>query len=272
MGTFNTIPWNGGGAGANPANGISLSDLANDALNDLGCLRPGQVGTDDMLQSCRRSANQMLDSWLIDAMIVSAAIGSIIPLTIGKGSYMAGPGGDIDPRPTAILGANLILNQFTPTTRVPLFSTTNVQYWESIIVRDISASQPQILYYDKGFDEAGSGAVNLWPPPDKTYGLEIFTCSQLQQFADLTTQYLFPPGYALMIRKNLAVQIEPSMRVYRKLANLDMRQLEADARKSKADVMSYNAPAPLLAPDPAFSGRRHGGWNYLTGEHGWGGR
>ena len=99
MGAFNTVTWNGGGAGANPANGISLSDLANDALNDLGCLRPGQVGTDDMLQSCRRSANQMLDSWLLDAMIVSAAVGSIIPLAIGQGSYDAGPVAPLIPAP-----------------------------------------------------------------------------------------------------------------------------------------------------------------------------
>ena len=274
MGTFNTQQFNGGqfnGGVPAPSDSSSLTDFAQDALYDLNCLVPGQAATDDHLNAIRRAANQMLSAWLIDKFMVVALIPTLTTLQVSKAQYQCGPGADIDPRPTRIDAANIILGQGTSKIRRSLRDYRR-EGWENIAVRDIPNSLPQGFYYDGNFDIDGMATLNLWPAPDQAYSLETFAWSQLQQFADNTTQYGFPPGYDLMIRKNLAVTIAPMMRSYWKIKLSEplIRMIENEARVAKAAVQSYNAPAPLLGSDPAFTLARRGGWDYTTGDFRWG--
>jgi hypothetical protein len=263
---FNQAVFNGGAA-PGPLNGDTLFNLANDALLDLGVLRPGQVATDDILAAILRAGNQMLSAWQLDELMVFATVANIFPLAIGQASFDAGQFTD---SPTVIVAANLILNQFTPTVRKPLAILT-VDGWANITVRDIAPSIPQALYYDKGYT---SGTVNLWPAPDKAYQIELFAWGRLSQFADLVTVYSFPPGYGLLIRKALALMIAPMIQTFWKIKLSEplLKLIAEQAQKARADVESYNAPAPELAGDPAFMGSRGGAWNYAVGDYGRSGR
>jgi hypothetical protein len=250
---------------------MTATQLIERALRDIGGLRAGQHTSPDILADGLAQLNDMLDQWQLDRLMIYAILANQYPLVAGVQTITIGPVGAAitAPRPNQIENANIILNTVNPVVRVPV-DIINSDQWADIRVQSLPFAIPQKLYYDKGFNQPnGFGTLNLWPGPGASYLLELFTWQQLQQFADLTTNYTFPPGYSNCIRKNLAVAVAPMMKLNSKDANPLLQIVVAQAAESKAVLMSYNAPMPVLAVDPAFcGGGARSAFNYATGESG----
>ncbi len=266
----------------------NLTKFAYQAARDLGCLRAGQTLSADILTDIQDAANQMLDGWLIEELLVPASPPQVFTLTAGLQIYQIGPG-QASPnfnaeRPTEIQDANIIVNTYSPVLRTPL-ECINVDQWANIAVVDIPNTIPTKLYYEKSFDiTSGFSRMLIWGGALASYQLELYTWDQsvLRAFADLTTGYIYPPRYANLIRKSLAVEIAPLMTMYCKSARADhpmapsmdmLALVTKQATAARLSVESYNAPDPILTGDPSFRGKsRHGNWNYLLGTDGRSGR
>jgi hypothetical protein len=251
----------------------SADQLIYAALRDLGVIRSGQTAPQDVINDAFDALNQLIDTWLIDQLLVYAYLADIYTLNGTQQSYTIGPAGAdfTAPRPTGIQDANIILNNSSPVVRQPV-QLINVDQWADIRVQQLQPAIPLVLYYDQGFDAAdGFGTINLWPGPQSSYQLEIYTWQQLTAFPNHSTAIIFPPAYANAIRKNLAVMIAPMMTLYGKtnqfvqpLASLQLVQQQA--KQALALIRSYNAKTPILNLDPAFdSVKNQGAWNYMTG-------
>lgn len=260
----------------------SFTTLCTDALLDLGCLRPGQSTSPDVLNACLRTGNRMIDSWLLDELLVFTNLISTYSLVGGTQTYTIGPN-EVSPnftaaRPTRIDYANLIINTTSPSTKRPIQIITDQQN-ANIRVPQIPFALPLKLYYDGGFDPTrGFASIFLWPGPLTSYQLELYTWQQLQTFADLTTVYKFAPGYELAVEKNLAVAIAPMMDISAKSYRLErprpplLQLVQAQAMEALERIRDYNAPDPILEGDPAFASTGGGSWNYAIGESNDGGR
>jgi hypothetical protein len=260
---------------------ITLTQFAYQAARDLGCLRAGQTLSADILSDIKDAANQLLDAWLIEEMLVPDSPASVFDLTAGLQTYQIGPGQvapnfDAD-RPTEIRLANIILNTVTPVLRTPL-EIINVDQWAAIAVQDLPDTLPTRLYYERSFNvTTGYSRILIWGGAISAYQLELFTNDQsvLRAFDDLTTARIYPPGYANMIRKNLAVAIAPLMTMYCKSSRADrpmapsgsmLSLVQKQAIDARLSVESYNADDAILTGDPAYLGNSaRRGWNYLLG-------
>jgi hypothetical protein len=134
--------------------------------------------------------------------------------------------------------------------------------WEDIRIKNITSTIPTLLYADNAYPFSN---LNLWPIPTIALPFVLYTWQQLNAglaVAALDTELSFPPGYEDAIRYCLAVRLAPE---WDKKLRADVAEL---ARESKMFIQSLNAPAPVLACDPAIAGnRRGGGWSYLTGSY-----
>jgi len=256
----------------------SANELAYQALRDLGALRAGQGPSTEVLGDIFVAANQLIDSWLIDQLLVYAYVPNQYQLNGTNITYTIGPSGAdfTAPRPTGIQDANIILNTTSPVVRQPV-SIINVDQWASIRVQNLQPAIPLVLYYDANFNPTlGYGSINLWPGPQSSYILEIYTWQQLTAFADQTTPIKFPPAYAQALRKCLAVAIAPMMLLYGKENNIvgsaidkALPLVQQQARLAMATLRSYNAKTPVLSLDPAFDAvTNRTGFNYMTGNAG----
>jgi hypothetical protein len=266
----------------------SLTQIAYQALRDLGCLRPGQQTSSDVLNDIETAANSMIDAWLLEKYLVYADAANQYTLGAGIQQYPIGPtvppapylealfpnGYQFiqAPRPTRIDDCNVILNTVTPVIRLQV-AILNRDQWAAIAVQQLPDAIPLNIYYDQNFDNTyGFGTLNIWPGPLTNYGLELYTWQQIQSFPNLTTPLSFPPGYARMIQKNLAVEIAPMMTLYNKLGRVSwevqetmLARVEKQAAQAKEDVMSFNAPQLVIGCDSAFLSRRGAAFNFATG-------
>ena len=62
---------------------------------------------------------------------------------------------------------------------------------------------PLYYYYDTAFP---LGTIFLYPVINQPATININSWQPIINFADLTTQYTFPPGYTRAIRTNLAME------------------------------------------------------------------
>lgn len=267
---------------------ITLGAFAYQAARDLGCIRAGQTMSADVVADILDAANQMLDGWLLEDLMIPASPASIFNLTAGLQDYIIGPGQvapNFDaPRPTEIEIANIILNTVTPVLRTPL-EILQVEQKAAIPVQQLANTLPTRLYYEKNFNVAdGSARIYIWGGAIDAYQLELFTPDQsvLHSFADATTAYLYPPGYPNLIRKSLAVAIAPLMSMYSKAdraqhvlmpSNERLQLVMKQADEARISVQGYNEESPILTGDPAFLGNSaRRGWSYLLGVNGRTGR
>lgn len=256
----------------------TLAQFAQEAARDLGVMRPGMSLSADMKNDILARANEWLDGEVLNRNFVYAYQDQLFNLTGGKQTYKIGPvGADFTaPRPEFIEAAGIVLNTVTPNVRVPL-KVIHVKSRAAIPVDNIPTAIPKRLYYDHGFDPTnGFGTLFFWPGPLLNYQFEMWAwpgpLQQINQFADLTTAYNFPPGYAQVIRCHMAVICGPMMRIYSKLPKQEydknLVSMQDQARRAWNLVESFNAPDNQVGVDRAFlsSGKR-AGWNYATGDY-----
>jgi len=260
---------------------VTLTQLTYQALRDIGALRPGQTTSTDVLNDCLTEANQMLQMFLMDELMVFTILQSDYTLTALSQFYTIGPNENPPnfraTRPTKIENANIIINTVSPVVRRPM-TILNHEEYANIRVQQIPSALPLKIYYDYGFTTSQAGTIFIWPGPISGYILELFTWQQLSTFPDLVTPLTFPPGYERLLRKNLAVSIAPMMRLYAKVPGpggmrsydpLMLEEVKMQAVEAKMWVKSFNAPAAPAKCDPMYNGKNHmgGAWNYGTGEY-----
>lgn len=251
----------------------SAQNIIYQAFRDLGVLRSGQTAPSDLVDDAFVSLNELIDSWLIEELMTYCIEAQIFPFAVSKNAYTIGPSGAdfTADRPIRIEDANTIMNTVNPTVRIPI-SIITVDEWAAISVRDVPNAIPQYLYYDNGFNNTlGYGTINIWGMPQVGYELEIFVWKQLRAFPDLNTAILFPPAYALALRKNLAVSIAPMCGLYAKSNDLVspgqyLPLIQQQANQAKSKIMTANIRPRVLRSDPAFDGMGYrGGFNWKNG-------
>lgn len=205
------------------------------------------------------------DSWSADRLNIFTT--TIVTLTFAsyKQSYTIG----IDPaglltadfavaRPAMIERANLISQVGSPQEVHTPMDILTKEEWAQIRVPATSSAIPRKLYCDYG---APLATLYLYPYPSAAAKLELFVWSILPAYASTSDVFNLPQGYRRALEYNLAVEINAVTP-----GAVMKPQVPLIASETKALLQAKNAPAPLLAGDPALVGAHRSNWNYLTGE------
>lgn len=162
-------------------------------------------------------------------------------LTASTLSYTIGPGGDINvTRPIALRDPCWVRD--SSGYDYPL-TIINIERYGRLVDKSSGAAIPTAIYYDGGYSATSTATLTLYPPPSASLTLFIHSVTQMQTFASLTTEILFPPGYRLMFESNFAIHLAAGQTpISAETAKI--------ARESKAVIKAQNAPALIARVDP----------------------
>ena len=219
------------------------------ALSRIGVLAQGETPSTDEANDALLTLNDMLDAWNTQRLLTISIGRFVFTLTSGQ-VYTVGPAQQIDlltpVRPPRIekIGLLYLANPAQPL-EIPLRSLTYEQ-WAAIPVKSITSTLPQSYYYDQAFP---TGNLNLWPNPTIANQLAIYYWQQFAAFADLVTDYTFPPAYMRAIIYNLALELAPEFG-----AEVSP-SIERFAALSLAEIKVLNAPFADVGCDPGVLSR-----------------
>src|SRR5258708_37962701 len=84
--------------------------------------------------------------------------------------------------------------------------------------------------------------ISFWPMPTQASPVILYLWGLLQQFSSLTAKFLFPPGYAEMLRYQLAVRLAAEFPCdLQKFAIVKELAVEAKARVAGINVRALEA-------------------------------
>ncbi len=238
------------------------------ALQDLGVLGVEETPTSAQSAGALRRLNLMMGQWSLQDLTIPVIARDVFDLTANKGGpsnpYTIGPGGNFDTtRPTAIVGAGLLLTASSPNVEIPRAVITD-DAWQAIQVKDLTSTLFNDVYYNPTFS-GGLGTINLWPIPDNaTNDIVLYRRAQLGAFTSLTATYELPEGAEEAIQHNLGVRLAPSYAV-----PLDILQPIMDlARLSLSIYKKSNVKLFDLPTDYALTANNRTAYNVVTGQGG----
>lgn len=239
---------------------VTLQSLLAGALMKIGSLSVGAAVPDDEASQCLIWANQMIDSWGLEPYTIPFEKREVFALVSGQGGpslpYTIGPTGDFDTvRPEWLKRVGLLQLATSPNVELPRDLLTDAAY-AAIPMKEFQSSYFTSVYYNA---EYPLGKINLYPVPNTTTNsLVIYTNPPVPVFTDLTTDYIFPPGYAQVIEDNLAVLLaDPYGRPV-------PPSLARRAPHGLSMLKRANIPPTDLGLDPALTGSSRRPWNILS--------
>lgn len=187
---------------------MTARDLIARALRSIGGLAAGETPSGAEELDAYATLNDLVDAWATQRLTIYQVCRQVFPLVNGQGTYTIGVGGEFDhARPLWIDHAGLLTTQDNgEVLELPLELLTT-QDWAEESGKDGTSSLPTALYNDYAYPWS---SLTVFPAPD-TSGLEIalYLPTAVTAFADLSTDYDLPPGYARALRYNLAVELAP---------------------------------------------------------------
>lgn len=176
------------------------------ALIDLGVLEPGDALSASDGAIGLRHLNQFIGLLKTQNLSCPFLSREVFTVVANQGSYTIGPGGDFDTvRPQSLSGAAWLAPTTGATTgrlEVPVRVLTD-QEWASLSLKGMTNAQWTAVHYTATY-AGGLGTIELWPVPDTDLSdLVLYRGDVIQGFANLTTFYDFPSGYAELLQFNL---------------------------------------------------------------------
>ncbi len=235
---------------------MTALDLIASSMRLIGVLASGETPSDAEAEDSLMVLNQMLDSWNAERLSIFTIARQVFNLTTAQQTYSMGLGGDFNvPRPPRIDRASIIsLTNVSQPLELPIDYLTDAQ-WQGIPVKNINSSLPQSVW-DTG--DWPLRFLNYWPIPNQAVQTALYTWTAVSQFADLTTDNTFPPGYIQAIRYNLALFLGPEFNLS---VRPDIAQL---AVATKAIVKTINVPIVEAQIDSALLNPRGGAYDYRS--------
>lgn len=192
------------------------------------------------------SLNDLLDSWNTDETYIFTIESQTFPLTNNVNTYTIGTGAVFNTdRP--IIFDTVVAN--LQGVSYPL-KRLNAQDYADIAYKAMGTGIPEFYYCDFAFPIS---TIYLYGAPSSDITLTIGKTQRLTQFANLTTQYEFPPGYNRLLNYGLAVEIAPE---YGMTLTPEAQFIASEA---KANVRNRNLTEPVMKTEVG----------YLTGVYGY---
>jgi hypothetical protein len=240
---------------------LRASDVINGAFDliGMGAANSSAVTAEDSADALRR-LNNLLAGWNTSPLTIAFNTREVFSVTANVGTYTIGPGGTFNTvRPQAVTGAGLLLNSSSPVVEIPVALLNDDEY-EAIQIKGLTSLLFTYVYYNATI-ASGYGTVTLWPIPTTAVNdLVLYSTQATAAFADLTTSYQFPPGYAEALEYNLAVRLSTP---YSKPLAPEIVGL---ARESLGAIKRQNLQPLDLPMDPALTADRRYGYNIITGQ------
>ena len=129
--------------------------------------------------------------------------------------------------------------------------------YQQLDIKSLVSAYPVYLCYTPLMP---AGLIRLWPVPNRTsLQLSLTTYAQHIIFSSLTSEFAMPPGYALAIRYNLAVQLANEY-------GADVSSIVRQAAETKATLMRINSEPVYASLDSAIlQGGNTGRFNIISG-------
>lgn len=238
---------------------LSATDFIKSSLRLVGALRSGLNLTNDELQDCKLVLNSMLDAFSIERTQIPAVTTQTLDqnqktlmLKANQQAYTLGNvNGTEDfllPRPSRVERVSYLYSasQQTPVEE-PLEMLDSVQ-WQNVNNKTTTSLLPQACFVDESNAVFPDMVLYFWPIPTQANPVVLYVWTLLQQFADLEAKFLFPPGYAEMLRYQLAVRLAAEFPCDLQKFQI-VQKLAADA---KARVAGINVRAQEATCDEAL--------------------
>lgn len=235
----------------------TAEDLIARAMRAINVLPQGETPGAEEAADGLAALNDMVDSWSIDRLMTFTITRQLFSLIAGTQQYTLGAGGTFNfPRPPRLENAGvIILNNPAQPLELPL-EMLNKDEWASVPVKNVQSNFPTSLYNDMAFPRMN---LFFYPVPTTVSNIALYMWTVLQQFANLNTQYSFPPGYGRALWSNLAVEMSAMG-----FGGVVSAGLAKTAVESKALIKSLNSPEVIMGCDRALVNPELGQYNWIT--------
>lgn len=235
---------------------MTVRELIKSSLRLIGAIASGETPSADEFTDSLSALNGMLGSWSNQSLLINSKKREVFNLVSGQQAYTIGTGGNFNTvRPTTILGAAILKTGSDPF-ESPL-DLINQQQWAEILNKDTAGSLSQKLYAEGTFPLE---TINLWPKPDASDQIVIYSQKPLTTFISANDEVSFPVGYDRALRYNLAVELAPEFG--RQLSP----EIMAIAIESKSEIKALNSESLYLVSDAIFMNSVGNTFNISTGQ------
>ena len=240
----------------------SARAIIDSAFKLVGILGDGTELTAQEYSDALLALNRMIDRWNLTDLLVYSVTRNEFPFVMGKSLYTLGPDGDFDiPRPTKIERVSITYGGVAPDPtnpaiipdgvnpgriELPIDADTDLETWQSIIVKGIPSAFPLVMYNDTDFPFM---RLNFWPVPAQPCSVVLWVWATIDAASSLEDLLNLPQGYSDALVYNLAV------RLCQMFDKAPSQALIAEAKQSKHDINGINNGTPSMHTDPIWTGR-----------------
>lgn len=231
----------------------SANDFIKRALQLIGVVDPTETPSAEDAELGLDVLNQWIDGLGTERQSIYYVARTVKTLASSTATYTIGTGGSINiARPLWIQNAGLIINTSDPVpVEIPIRVLTDDE-WAQVAQKSLTSNLLLGIYYDHNWS-AGLGLISVWPIPNVgTTQLVLYTPTALTEFANLSTDYTFPPGYRTAILWNLANELAP----FYPSAKPDPRIAQKAADKLAWLKRSNFRPSEVYIDSSVTAGRR----------------
>lgn len=221
----------------------------------MGALASGEPADPNDILEAMDDANDMLDQWCLEDLMLYYDKVDIIPLIAGTITYDIGPTATslVTDRPIEVLLANYRNANGLDS---PVSIVANDSY-ERLVQKDTQQTLPSIMTY---IPTNPNGTIRVWPTPSSGLSLRIMSNKQLTNIADLADDVPMPKGYNEAFIFGIAERL--CIRHGRKEM---LEEIKEKATNAKLNVKRKNKKKNVMFFDPALvSGRVAGTYNPYT--------
>lgn len=231
---------------------LSALTIITNATKEAEIFDPEETLSNAEAEHYRSRLNLMLDQWSNERLMVYARTEDTKVLTISDGEYTIGEDGtpDIDTVRPIRIEEGFLRDSSGNDFQLDCLTLTEREY--NGIPLKTSTGLPRKLFYKPSVP---NGVIKFDCLPDKAYTLYAYSWKPFTAFADLSTEYNFPPGYEAAMTLNLAPRL-PGAKV--------KQVTVADALTALNSIKSVNMETPLLRSCGSAPGVRKS-FNFWTG-------
>ncbi len=219
---------------------ITALTIINEALADLGVIRPGEVVSALVQADCLLRLNQRMSAHSIEQLLVQTQVHSVYAMGANTTRYTFGKGGQFPTtsRPEKLISWVAYSGNFRTGGMVVTFPELQAASRDAL---GTVSNLPSVVGADTTFPLMN---VGVFPAPSGVGTLELTYWMAVQQFADLNiTSYDFPDGWDDFLHFDLAMALLP--RYGRQ--GFDAAALASNAATSKAKITTLNQPSTQAA-------------------------